>query len=405
MKKKLFFNVLFLLSVCTTRAQVDFIFGKQFGTNQDDKARNLVTDSMGNIYVLGKTKGAIGNENYGKNDSFIVKIDSSANTIWSKQVGSTEDDELTHAAIDESGNIYITGDIGVNEKNTSDVFVAKLDTNGEIIWDKQFGTDSTDTGANIVVDTNGDIYLIGFTKGSLEGTSHGKNDCYILHLDNYGNKLNAVQFGTSGNDIIAGITIGEDSNVYVCGATEGNMGEKNMGSYDLIWGIFTKELKQLEMRQFGTVEGDFSGEIKVDNQNNVYISGSTFGNAVNQQKGNGDALLQKWNDKGELIWTKQFGTSNWDGMHSIAIIQDKGIVVSGCYDYPLCKSFIKMYDEKGDILWNRNIVIQGTGGGCCGKDVCVNPQGYIYHAGYTGANLFSNLRGEHDLFLVKFKME
>ncbi len=404
MKKHVFFIILFSLSLYTVSAQVDFIFGKQFGTTQDDKTRNLVTDSLGNIYVLGRTKGAIGKTNFGKNDGFIVKIDSSANLIWSKQIGSTEDDELEHAFIDKSGNIYVTGIIGVDEKNTSDILVAKLDTNGEILWEKHFGTDSTDAGANIVVDTNGDIYLIGFTKGAIEGVSKGKNDCFILHLDNEGNRLNAVQFGTSGNDIIAGITLGQNSKIYVCGATEGDMAAKNMGSYDLIWGIFSKELKKLEMRQFGTSDGDFTGDIKIDNQNNVYISGSTFGNAINQQKGNGDALLQKWDADGELIWTKQFGTSNWDGMHSIAIIQDRGIVVSGCYDYPLCKSFIKMYDGQGTLLWNRDIISQGKGGGSCGKDVCVNPQGYIFHAGYTGANLFSDLKGEHDLYLVKLKL-
>ena len=405
MKKYLFSIILFLLSICTASAQVDFIFGKQFGTSEDDKTRNLVTDSLGNIYVLGKTKGAIGEENYGKNDGFILKIDSTANIIWAKQIGSTEDDELVHATIDRSGNIYIIGVIGVDEKNTSDVLVAKLDTKGEIIWEKQFGTDSTDIGANIVIDKNEDIYIIGYTKGSLVGASHGKNDCFILHLDKYGNKLNAVQFGTPGNDVIAGITLGQNSKIYVCGATEGNMVVKNKGAYDLIWGIFSKELKQLEMKQFGTNEGDMAGEIKIDNQNNVYVSGCTFGNAITQQKGNGDALLQKWNGNGELIWTKQFGTSNWDGMHSIAIIPYKGIVVSGCYDYPLCKSFIKMYNEGGSLLWQRNIVAQGTGGGSCGKDVCINRQGYIYHAGYTGANLFSDLRGEHDLYLIKLKPE
>jgi hypothetical protein len=47
---------------------------------------------------------------------------------------------------------------------------------------------------------------------------------------------------------------------------------------------------------------------------------------------------------------------------------------------------------------------QGKGGGSCGKDICVDRQGYIYHAGYTGANLFSDLKGEHDLFLIKLKM-
>lgn len=62
-----------------------------------------------------------------------------------------------------------------------------------------------------------------------------------------------------------------------------------------------------------------------------------------------------------------------------------------------------MYDEEGTSLWIRNITAQGKGGGSCGKDICIDYQGFIYHAGYTGANLFSNLKGEHDLFVVRYK--
>ena len=409
MKKNILLIIFFLQSICALNAQVDFIWGKQFGTDKDDKTRNLVVDSSSNVYVVGKTKGVIGKENFGKNDGFIVKIDSAANTIWSIQIGSIEDDEFTYVTVDKSGNIYATGFMGVAEKNkltkNQDILVVKLNSDGEIIWQKQYGTDSTETAGNIVVDTNGDIYITGTTRGVMGSESKGQDDCFILHLDNDGNQLNVLQFGTSGNDSGHGITIGQNSNIYICGATDGNMASKNSGKLDLFWGIFNKELEQLEIQQFGTKEGDYAAEIKTDSKNNIYIAGGTEGNTVTQQKGNSDAFLQKWNEKGEIAWTKQFGTGNWDGIHSIAIIEGKGIIVSGCYDYPLCKSFVKMYDEQGTLLWDRNMIGQGNGGGSCGKDLCVDRKGYIYHAGYTGASLFSELKGEHDLFLVKLKAD
>ncbi len=403
MKNNILLIFLFFLSICDLNAQVDFEWGKQFGTGKDEKTRNLVVDTLGNVYVVGKTKGAIGKENFGKNDGFIVKIDSAANMLWSKQIGSVGDDELSHAAVDKSGNIYATGFIEVNGKN-KDVLVIKLDGDGNIVWQKQFGTDSTDIGGNIIVDTDGDIFITGTTKGVMGNNSKGQDDCFILHLDNDGNQLNVLQFGTSGNEGGYGITIGKNSNIYICGATDGNMASENSGKLDLFWGIFSQELKQLDIRQFGTKEGDYAVEIKTDSKNNIYIAGGTAGNTVKQQEGNSDAFLQQWNESGEIAWTKQFGTSNWDGIHSIAIIEGKGIIVSGCYDYPLCKSFVKMYDEQGTLIWKKNIIGQGKGGGSCGKDICVDRQGYIYHAGYTGANLFSDLKGEHDLFLIKLKM-
>ena len=148
MKKNLLFILILIFSVSTASAQVDFIWGKQFGSDSDERTRNLVIDSLNNVYVFGKTKGKIGKENFGKYDGFIVKIDSSANTVWAIQVGSGEEDDLIYADIDKWGNLYVTGFIGVDSKNTSipnmDILVVKINTNGEIVWQKQYGTDKAD---------------------------------------------------------------------------------------------------------------------------------------------------------------------------------------------------------------------------------------------------------------------
>ncbi len=393
---------MFLNTMGIVHAQ-DFIWGKQFGTAQDEKTRNLVVDSSGNVYVVGKTKGAIGKQNYGGNDGFIVKIDDQGNIIWTRQFGTEGDDELTHVTVDKSGYIYATGFIA-DKNNDLDVLTIKLKNDGDVVWQKQFGTDRTETGVSLIVDTHGDIYLIGATQGVMGKASQGQEDCFILHLDNDGNQQHVVQFGTSANDQGFGISLGHNSNIYVCGQTEGDLEATNAGQMDLFWGVFSKELKPLSFQQFGTTEIDYVCAIKTDSKNNVYIAGGTRGTTASKQKGNSDAFLQKWNEKGEVEWTQQFGTPNWDGIHGIEIVDGKGILISGCYDYPSCKSFIKMYDENGTLLWNCNRIAQGKGGGSCGKDICVDNQGVIYHAGYTGANLFSDLKGEHDLFLVCYKI-
>jgi hypothetical protein len=408
MKKRFLFILMLFFFIRTVSAQVDFVWGKQFGTNSDERTRNLMVDSFNNVYVFGKTNGKVGKENFGKYDGFIVKIDSAANTIWSKQVGSKEDDDLTYAAIDGLGNLYVTGHIGVDAKNTSipniDILVVKINSNGENVWQKQYGTDSSDVGGSIAVSTKGDIYVIGSTKGVMGNTSNGKTDCVILHLDNEGNQLNILQFGTSSDDQGYGITIGMDSNIYVCGTTEGDLAGDNAGKSDIFWGIYSKDLKQQKMKQYGTEKFDCAVEIKTDSKNNIYVAGSTDWILVPKEKLNGDSFLQKWNGKGEILWTEQFGTSNWDGINGLSIIQDKGVVASGCMNNPTCQSFCRMYNENGSLLWSRRFIAQG-GRGTCGKGVCVNRQGYIYHAGYTGANLFSELSGMHDVFLIKLKLD
>jgi hypothetical protein len=162
MEKNLSFILILVFSISTASAQADFIWGNQFGTDGDERTRNLMIDSLNNVYVFGKTNGKVGKENFGKYDGFIYKIDSAANTIWAKQIGSKEEDDLCYAAIDGLGNIYITGYIGVDAKNISipntDILIVKINSNGEIIWQKQYGTDSVDVGGSIAVTTKGDIY-------------------------------------------------------------------------------------------------------------------------------------------------------------------------------------------------------------------------------------------------------
>ena len=408
MKKNLLFILILISSIIVYGEQVDFVWGKQFGSEGDERTRNLIIDSLNNVYVFGKTKGKVGKEYFGKYDGFIVKIDSSANTIWAIQVGSKEEDDLFNATTDDSGNLYVTGYIGIDAEGKSniDILVVKINSNGEIVWQKQYGTDSVDIGANIAVSTRGDIYVIGSTKGSMGNTSCGKTDCFILHLDNEGNQLNVLQFGTSADEQGYGITIGTDSNIYVCGTTEGNLAAENAGNSDIFWGIYSKDLKLKKIKQVGTEKYDCADEIETDSKHNIYIAGSTdwvLALALKQMM-HGDCFLQKWNNKGEMNWEEQFGTDNWDGINGLAVIPDKGVVVSGCQNNPMCQSFCRMYNGDGSLLWTRNIVGQG-GRGTCGKGVCVDRQGYIYHTGYTGANLFSELRGGHDAFLIRLKAD
>jgi len=235
----------------------------------------LVADASGNVYVVGKTMGKLGQQYYGKSDGFIFKVDSTARLLWSLQIGSKEDDELKHADVDASGNLYVTGYIcpdDVSRPKDIDVLVIKVDGNGKTVWKKTFGTDSPDVGENIVVDKDGSLYITGSTKGIMTGRSFGQEDFFILHLDSSGNVIHKFQFGTPKYDQCSGITIGEDDKVLVCGTTEGSLAVPNSGGSDMFWGVFTKDLKQIKIVQSGTNKGDYAGEIKTDAIGNVYWS-------------------------------------------------------------------------------------------------------------------------------------
>ena len=108
-KRTVFTIFLLATLVSQSQSQINLIWGKQFGTDKEEYARNHVVDKNGNIYVSGNTTGIMNDKSFGKADGFISKIDSSGNVIWSRQFGSDGDEDIQWSAIDNKGFVYITG--------------------------------------------------------------------------------------------------------------------------------------------------------------------------------------------------------------------------------------------------------------------------------------------------------
>jgi hypothetical protein len=213
---------------------------KQFGTSGEDSANGISTDSSGNIYVTGNTTGSLlGYGNLGSKDAFIAKYDASGNQLWVKQFGSSGEDSALGISTDSSGNVYVTGETagslpGYSNLGSKDAFVAKYDASGNQLWVKQFGSSGEDSARGISTDSSGNIYVTGVTAGSLPGYSNlGSNDAFVTKYDASGNQLWVKQFGTSGDDNATGISTNSNGNVYVTGFTDGSLpGNSNLGSND-----------------------------------------------------------------------------------------------------------------------------------------------------------------------------
>jgi hypothetical protein len=353
----------------------------------------------------------MGAKNYGKYDGFITKIDSSANTIWTRQFGTDGEDDIQWSAIDKEGFVYITGSTtgAFNNKNSGkeDIFIVKYNPQGEMEWSRQFGTDSTDIAKGIYAGRDGNVYVTGMTGGKLGKSSFGKTDAFIMILDQKGNLIKTTQFGTPGDDCGYAITGGPDSDIYVCGTTWGDLGGKNKGFIDGFTGHFTDKLDLIRYNQFGSEGFDIAMIINVDKDRNIYIGGSTSGNFGCQQIGEGDAFLLKTSEKGDILWNNQFGTKNNDGVRSIDInpeISDN-ILISGILNLPPAQGFIRMYKKDDTMLWEKSFIAKGTNLGTSGKGAIFDNKGNFYHVGLTGANLFGTLIGEADVYLVKIRLD
>lgn len=412
MRRIIYYSVVILILICstiTTTAQTNFIWGKQFGSAKDEYSLNHVVDLNGNIYVSGKTTGDIDGKNAGKNDGFLYKTDSLGNTVWTRQFGSAGDEDIQWSAIDNSGNMFITGTTtGVlSGKNfgKEDIIIVKYNPQGMMEWSNQLGTDSTDIAKGICTDKAGNIYITGLTGGKLGQTAFGKTDFFIIKLDNKGNQLFTSQYGTPGDDCGYSITVTENSEIWLCGTTWGDLGDKNKGFIDGFTGRFTDRGVLIKYNQFGTSGFDIAMILNVDSSRNIFVGGSTSGNMGSQQIGDGDCFLLKMSEKGEILWNNQFGTKRNDGLRGIffdPLASDK-ILVSGILNLPPAQAFIRMYKNDGTLVWEQKFISVGKNGDTSGKDVSADKKGNIYHLGLTGANLFGPNIGEHDVYIVKLR--
>ena len=212
---------------------------KQFGTIELDDNWGVAIDKDGNVFAGGNTRGNFGGENAGFYDGWLIKLDKQDGQVqWIKQFGTPDYDFLWDIETDSMGNCYATGytlaDLGGENAGSSDVWLAKFDSNGNQLWIKQFGTTGDDAPFyhGIEVDSNDNIFLTGYTDGNLGGVNAGSYDVWVSKFDSNGNQVWIQQFGTPDYDTATTVSADSYGNLFVAGITEGSLGGINAGSYD-----------------------------------------------------------------------------------------------------------------------------------------------------------------------------
>jgi hypothetical protein len=129
--------------------------------------------------------------------------------------------------VDDSGNVYIAGLI-----QEGDAFISKYQDTGDLLWTRQLGTPQYDQAYEVSTDGLGNVYIAGRTDGSLGGPNAGGRDAFVSKYNNAGDLLWTKQFGTEEWDFNLGISADEIGNVFVSGYTNGSLGGPNAGGTD-----------------------------------------------------------------------------------------------------------------------------------------------------------------------------
>ena len=182
------------------------VWAKSAGGTGLDESMSIAVDASGNTYLAGyfssfslnfgsTTLTSLGNE-----DVFLAKYDANGNVVWAKKAGGTYDDRTNSVAVDASGNSYVAGyfsssnitfgSLTLTNAGGDDLFIAKYNTAGNVVWAKSAGSLYGDYAQSFTVDGFGDIYITGtfctdtLIFGSTTLTSAGACDIYLAKLNN-----------------------------------------------------------------------------------------------------------------------------------------------------------------------------------------------------------------------------
>ena len=451
MKKTFIFFILVLCSVALFAQNVDWLWAKKAGGTSYDSSSSIAVDANGNSYITGyfygsATFGTTTLTSSGGSDIFVAKLDINGNWLWAKKAGGTDFDFGNSIAVDANGNSYVTGyfsgsaNFGTTTLTSSseyytEIYVAKLDINGNWLWANKAGGTGWDYGYGIAVDANGNSYVTGaFAESAIFGTttltSSGGSDIFVAKLDSSGNWLWAKQAGGTDYDDGYGIVVDINGNSYVTGifyssnCSFGSTTLTSSGGSDIFVAKLDINGNWLWAKQAGGTSGDSGNGIAVDANGNSYITGgfkesATFGTTTLTSSGyyDYDIFVTKLDIDGNWLWAKQAGGTGDEGSNSIAVDANGNSYITSGFEESVnfgtttltssgyLDIFVAKIDHNGNWLWAKQ-----AGGAIddCGYGIALDANGNSYVTGVfmESANFGTTTltsSGDRDIFVAKLE--
>ncbi|MEO5675118.1 MAG: SBBP repeat-containing protein [Chitinophagales bacterium] len=332
----------------------DTIWTRQFNgaSNGADKILYMAIDGSSNIYVTGQSDGGSATQN----DIMTRAYNSSGTLKWSATYNNTtanQDDEPNGIAVDNSGNVFITGSTDRDSTATlnDDLITIKYNSNGVQQWAAQInGTGKgTDRGNGIVTDNSGGCVVTGRTATTVD------DDVITIKYGSTGSETWRTVYNRGfGNDRGQDIMLDGSGNLYVTGRSE------NSSDYDVMTIKYNSSGVAQWTKFYNGTNDDFGSYIKADASGNVYVTGKTdFGNHF-------DIVTVKYNSTGIQQWAKTFGNAALNDEDPSAILVDASgnVYVTGKSDVNataaiIANNFITLkYNSSGTLQWS--VYFDGT---------------------------------------------
>lgn len=351
---------------------------------------------------------------------------------WNVFFGSSYFYGANSIALDNRGNIYITGVSNnvwgnpiepftpgstVGGKRASDVFVAKINSDGDLLWNTFIGSSNSDSGGNIALDESGNVYITGIslatwgnpinshTVDDWSGAGTTPYDTFVAKLNQDGILQWNTFMGPAIADYSRDIVLDEDGSIYLTGSSivDWETSEIFIAKLNnkgiILWNSYLSSCGK-----FTTTSGS---DLELGSDGDLYITGTTecsWGNPIKPfSPGNdpnwighwtSDAFVAKLNSKGAILWNTFLGTTGMDTGSSIVLDNRGDIYISGNSEavwgtpindssggtnaFPYNDAFIAKFDRNGSLQWNT--FVGGTGDDVV-SDITVGDSGSIFLVG------------------------
>ena len=265
---------------------------------------------------------------------------------------------------------------------TTKLFIAKYSRSGALLWVRDVIEAGANTGdddhAGIAIDSGGNIYVASQTRGTFAGqTRIGQDDAYLAKYDRNGTLLWVRQFGSTLQDIAAGVAVDAAGNAFVVGWSNGQLPEQsepNRGQ-DFYIAKFDTSGNRQWIRQSGSISAtsDFAYGVAVDGAGNAYMTGAVGHDYAGSPRRNlrSDAYAMKYDGSGNRLWFSRIAGEHGDTGLGIAVSADGSRIyvggetnsnfdVAGYPDMniPCCAhddAFVARLDANGAIVWIHNL--------------------------------------------------
>jgi beta-propeller repeat-containing protein/type IX secretion system substrate protein len=343
-------------------------------------------------------------------DMYEVVIDPAL--TWNTFLGATGNDKCFGIALDANNKLYVIGSSEYSwgspitdiSTSGSDVFVAKLNSDGTLVWNTFLGGSAWSKGADLKLDVNGNIFITGISRSTWGAPVHpftGGDDAFVAKYNQNGVLQWNTFVGGSGVENGAAIAIGTNGNIFIAGESDLTWGTP-INAYASSSDAFVAKLNGSGYILWHTFHGSTSIDkcygIAVDDNGNAYVVGSSsasWGSPINPAYFPGpftpseNAFIFMLNSSGIFQWNTFWGRGSTRA-HAIIVDKDGNLVITGpsfdSWGTPInpkswaIDCFVAKLNTQGALLWNTYM---GGGYDDWGNAITVDRNDNIFVAGFS----------------------